>query len=227
MRTTTVGDIMTRNVITVGPTMPFKEIVDRLISAGISALPVIDKHGAVLGVVSEADLLRREEHQDDAPTAHPPVFAGHRTHEQWRKAAGLTAADVMTSPALTVSTGTGLPQVARRLAQAGVRRLVVVDDGKLVGVVARRDLLRIFLRGDPDIKAEIDRDVLAGALHANMTMVRATVEDGVVLLTGRLEYEADVATAARLCHDIPGVVSVRNRLDYLWNGAGKHPAASA
>jgi CBS domain-containing protein len=227
MRTTTVGDIMTRNVITVGPTTPFKEIVDRLVGAGISALPVIDKHGAVLGVVSEADLLHREEHQDDAATAHPPLFAGHRIHEQWRKAAGLTAADVMTSPALTVSIGTGLPQVARRLAQAGVRRLVVVDDGKLVGVVARRDLLRIFLRGDPDIKAEIDRDVLEGALHANMTMVRATVEDGVVLLTGRLEYEADVATAARLCHDIPGVVSVRNRLDYLWNGAGKHPAASA
>jgi CBS domain-containing protein len=109
MRTTTVGDIMTWNVITVGPTTP------------------------------------------------------------WRKAAGLTAADVMTSPAVTVSTGTALPQVARRLAPAGVRRLVVVDDGRLVGVVARRDLLRIFLRGDPDIKAEIDRDVLDGALHANMT----------------------------------------------------------
>jgi CBS domain-containing protein len=221
MQTTTVGDVMTRDVITVGPTTPFKDVVDRLVGAGISAIPVIDKHGAIVGVVSEADLLYREEHEDDAPTAHPPVFAGHRTREQWRKAAGLTAADLMTSPVLTVSAGTGLPQVARRLAQAGVRRLVVVDDGKVVGVVARRDLLRIFLRGDPDIQAEIDRDVLAGALHANMTMVRATVDDGVVMLTGQLEYEADVATATRLCHDIPGVVSVWNRLDYLWNGAGK------
>lgn len=218
MTMTTVSDVMTRDVVTVGSTTPFKDLVELMVHQGVSALPVVDRAGNLLGVVSEADLLCKEEHADDDPDAAPPRFAGHRVRDQWRKAGGLTAVDVMTSPVLSIPSDATLPEVARYLAHAGVRRLCVVEDGRLVGVVARRDLLRPFQRSDEEIKAEVDTDVLDHAVHARPTMVRATVVKGVVLLTGRLEYQGDVSTAVRLIRAIPGVVAVRNRLDWQWNG---------
>lgn len=220
MQTTTVADVMTAQVISVTPGTTVKDIISLLDAHAISAVPVLDPHGTLVGVVSDADLLRRQEHQDDGPGAHVSLFAGHRTRAEWDKASGVTAADVMTSPALTVNPGSSLPHAARLLAQGGIRRLFVVHDGLMVGVVSRRDLLRCFLRADADIKADIDRDVLGRIMKANMTMVRATVEDGVVMLTGQLEYEADVALAVRLCGSVPGVVEVTNRLGYIWNGQG-------
>lgn len=216
----TVRDVMTRDVITAESSTPFKDLVELIVDNGVSALPVVDHVGNLLGVVSEADLLRKEEHADDQPTTAPPRFAGHKVRDHWRKATGLTATEVMTSPVLSVTADTALPEVARHLASAGVRRLCVTDDGRLVGIVARRDLLRPFLRGDDEIQAQIDTEVLDQALHANLTMVRATVEHGVVMLTGRLEYQGDVSTAIRLIRAIPGVVAIRNRLDWLWNGPG-------
>jgi CBS domain-containing protein len=222
VQTMTVADVMTTQVVSVTPAAAVKDIIDLLDVHGISAVPVLDPHGTLVGVVSEADLLRRQEHQDDDAAARAPLFAGHQTREQWRKAGGLTAADVMTSPALTVGATSSLPHAARLLAQADVRRLFVLHDGLMIGVVSRRDLLHNFLRADADIKADIDRDVLGRILKANMNMVRATVEHGVVMLTGQLEYEADVALAVRLCGSVPGVVRVTNRLDYIWNGQGTH-----
>jgi CBS domain-containing protein len=225
MRKTTVGDVMTRNVITVGPATPFKDVVELIVGDGVSAAPVVDGHGTLLGVVSEADLLLRQEHQDDDSGAGPSIFAGRQVRDLWRKAAGRTAAEMMTSPPLTVRSEATLPSAARLLSRSGVRRLCVVDGTRLVGVLARRDLLRAFLRAGEDIQAEIDTDVFEGSLHANRNNVRATVEHGVVMLTGRLEYEDDVATAVRLIRAVPGVVEVKDRLDYVWNGASRHTGA--
>jgi CBS domain-containing protein len=227
MRQRTVTDVMTTTVITTTPTSAVKDVIELLDTHEISAVPVVDAHGAVLGVVSEADLLRRQEHQDDRDGTALSVLAGRRTREEWRKSGGHTAADVMTAPALTVDSTASLPHAARLLAKAGVRRLVVLHDGLMVGVLARRDLLHCFLRTDSDIESEVDTEVLDRALHANMTMVRATVEHGVVMLTGQLEYEADVAVAVRLCGSVPGVVDVTNRLDYVWRGQGVHSEQGA
>jgi len=221
MLTATVGDVMTRDVITVEPATPFKDVVDLMVNKGISALPVVDRACTLLGVVSEADLLCKEQHADEDDAAGPPhYFVGRQARAHWRKAAGLTALDVMTSPALSISSDASLPEAARQLANARVRRLCVVDDGRLVGIVARRDLLRPYLRGDGAIQEQVDAEVLDHALHANPTMVRATVEHGVVMLTGRLPYQGDVAVAVRLTRAVPGVVAVRNRLDWFWNGPG-------
>jgi len=225
LRTTaTVEDVMTREVVTTGPATPFKDLIELLSAHSISAVPVMDGDGQLIGVVSETDLLCRQEHQDDPGHTGPSFFAGHATREHWRKAAALTAAEVMTSPPLTTTPETALSVAAGLLAQAGVRRLFVVDKGKLVGVLARRDVLSTFLRTDGDIRAEINDAVFDHALHANRNNVLATVEHGVVLLTGRLEYEADVATAERRVESIPGVVEVKNRMDYVWNGLGAHTA---
>jgi len=215
---TTVADIMTRNVVTVGPKTPFKDIVEILADAGISAVPVLDPNGTVLGVVSEADLLCRQEHRDDLDEHHSPLFSGHHARDQRRKSAALTAADLMTAPALTITATALLHVAARVLARADVRRLFVVDGRQLIGVLSRRDLLKTFLTTDQELRATIDREVFDHVLHANPDNVLATVEHGVVLLTGRLEYEGDVTIALRLTKAIPGTVDVKNRLDYTWNG---------
>lgn len=218
MKQPIVADVMTRELVTVFPETPFKDVVDLIVGHEISAVPVVDAHNRLLGVVSEADLLCKEEHVDDEDDAHPAFFAGPRTRAGYRKAAGLTARDVMTSPALTIGSQAFLPSAARELAHAHVRRLFVLENGKLAGVIARRDLLRGFLRSDKDIQEAVERDVFHDALWANPGMVRATVRHGVVTLTGRLEYEADVDIAEHLVKALPGVVGVRNRLLFVWNG---------
>ena len=106
----------------------------------------------------------------------------------------------------------------RLLTKSGVRRLFVLDGEHLVGVIARRDVLRTFLRTDEDLQIDVDHTVFGDALHADRNNVLASVEHGVVMLTGRLEYEADVATAERLTLAVPGVVAVRNRMDFVWQG---------
>ncbi|MEV7098611.1 CBS domain-containing protein [Amycolatopsis sp. NPDC051045] len=219
---TTVGDVMTRAVITVGPELPFKDLVQVIVTSGVSAVPVVTPEGTMIGVVTEADLLCRQAHEDDVPGAACPHFAGHLTKEDWRKAAGQTAATLMSTSPDTTSPAATLPAVARLLTQRRVRRLFVLQDEKLVGVVARRDVLRSFLRTDDDVQSDVDHTVFDEALHANRNNVLASVEHGVVLLTGRLEYEADVATAERMTRAVPGVVDVRNRMDFVWTGQGAH-----
>jgi CBS domain-containing protein len=132
----------------------------------------------------------------------------------------MTAAPVTTTPAAS------LPEVARLLTKSGVHRLFVLDGEHLVGVVARRDVLRTFLRTDEDLRTDVDHTVFGDALHADKNNVLASVEHGVVMLTGRLEYEADVATAERLTRAVPGVVEVRNRMDFVWTGQGVHTTAT-
>lgn len=226
MRKMTVADVMTRELITVVPDAPYKDIVDFIVGEGISAVPVVAADGRPVGVVSEADLLRKEEHLDDDPDAGPSPFALPATRQRWRKAAGLTARELMTSPVRTVRSDAELPSAARELARSGVRRLFVVDEDRLVGVLSRRDLLRGFLRGDNEIRADIEREVLVRNLWADLSTVQVTVRHGVVTLTGRLEYQAEVELAGLQAKAIPGVIAVHNRLGYLWTGESRRPDAS-
>lgn len=226
MRTSaTVGHVMTREVITATPATSFKDLIAMIVTNGVSAVPVVNPDGELLGVVTEADLLCRQAHQDDNLGAGCPHFAGHLTREDWRKASAQTAVTLMTAAPVTTTPSATLPEVARLLTKSGVRRLFVLDDAHLVGVVARRDVLRTFLRTDEDLQIDVDHTVFGDALHADRNNVLASVEHGVVMLTGRLEYEADVATAERLTLAVPGVVAVRNRMDFVWQGQGPKPIA--
>jgi CBS domain-containing protein len=215
-----VRDVMTRELIIARPTTPYKQLVSRMIANRISGLPVVDRAGRLLGVVSETDLLCRAEQGDDGPVpTRPGRFAGHTTRSRWYKATGLTANAVMTAPAVTVSADETLATVAQRFAETGLRRLCVTDtDGRLVGMLGRQDLLRPFLRCDQDIQHEVETQVLKRTLHATAAAARATVDNGVVLLTGRLEYQGDVTVASDLARHVPGVIAVHNRLDWQWNG---------
>lgn len=221
MSESTVADVMTRDVVHVAPDTPYKDIVDFVVGGAISAVPVVDAHGSLVGVVSESDLLCKQEFHD---VDRSP---SRRARAQWQKAIGTTARDLMTGPAATITPEVGVTEAAGRLARSGLRRLFVVDGDRLVGVLARRDILRGFLRGDADIQRDIEQEFRDHRLTVDRARVRVTVRDGMVWLTGRLEWQGDVALADRLAKGAPGVVGVRNRLDYFWIGAGPRADAPA
>ncbi|WP_236794259.1 CBS domain-containing protein [Amycolatopsis sp. GM8] len=210
MRTLTVGEVMTRDVCAVPPDAEFKEIAVLLARRRISAVPVVENGGTLLGVVSEADLLPKEEHVGER-TRH----AGHRVRRH--KAEASRARDLMTAPARTIDIDVPLPVAARELAASGMRRLFVMDGERLVGVLARRDLLGVFLRPDGELKAEIETEVFGHALLASPGCYSVTVRGGEVLLLGRVERRSQVTAAGKLTALVPGVVEVRNRLDYVWD----------
>ncbi|MET8582346.1 CBS domain-containing protein [Streptomyces collinus] len=200
-----VSDVMTQTVAAVGRRAPFKEIVRLMQDWRVSALPVIEGEGRVVGVVSEADLLPKEELRDDPDARYLQL----RQPVDVAKADALTAGDLMSSPAVTVGAGATLAEAARIMAHEGVKRLPVVDDMDLLaGVVSRADLLKVFLRDDEDIAGEVRREVVAHLFRPPSSAVHVEVLDGVVTLTGRLADTALVPVAARLIRAVEGVVDV-------------------
>lgn len=205
-----VGDVMTRDVARVERGAAFKEIVRVLTERKVSALPVVDAAGRVVGVVSEADLLPKEEFRDSDPDRRTQL----RRLSDLAKAGSVTAGELMTSPALTVTADETLAQAARTMAHARVKRLPVVDAaGLLAGIVSRADLLKVFLREDEDIAEEVRREVVAYLFPGPASGVRVTVTEGVVMLHGRVRDRSLVPVAARLVRAVEGVVDVRFDLE--------------
>jgi CBS domain-containing protein len=201
-----VSDVMTRAVAAVGDHALFKEIVRTLRDRRVSALPVVDGEGRVVGVVSEADLLSKEGFRDGDPGL-PPSRADVAGLD---KAGATTAAELMTSPAVTTRADATLAQAARIMARHGVKRLPVVDGTRVLrGIVSRADLLKVFLREDGEIAEEVRREVVAYLFPLPASAVRVDVEDGVVTLAGRVRDTALVPVAARLVRAVEGVVDVR------------------
>jgi len=215
MHNPTVATVMTKDPYTVKPDTDFKTIVDLLAAKQISAVAVVTGDGLPLGVVSEADLLRKQEN-DGADEQHT-LFAGREARRRTRKAAAIQAKDLMTASVYSVAPDDTVTFAARELARRGVRRLFVIDDGKIVGVVSRRDLLSLFRRSDEDIQHEVMQEILVRTLWADPKSVNVTVVDGVVTMLGRLERKCEVDIAGRLVPKIPGVIEVHNRMDYTWN----------
>jgi CBS domain-containing protein len=208
----TVGEVMTREVRVVRRSTPLKEIARQLVEHGVSAMPVLDEEDRLLGVVSEADLVSRESR--DARE--------DRRRRPFRRllSPGGTAKDLMTTPVITVSAGTTVSRAARMMQARGVKRLVVVDpEGRLVGLVSRADLVRVFLRDDDDIRREVVQDVLVRMLRADPELVNVRVEDGVVILSGRLEQRSQIPIAVRLTRAVDGVVDVVSHLGYTVDDA--------
>ncbi|HWD45012.1 MAG TPA: CBS domain-containing protein [Actinomycetota bacterium] len=208
-----VKDLMTTQVVTVGPETPFKEIVARLAEHRISALPVVDDDGLVLGVVSEADLLLKEEFPD--PDQDVRLLWSRRRRLEREKAAGATARDLMTVAVVSISGEATVPEAARRMHTAKVKRLPVVDErGRLVGIISRADLLRVFTRSDQDIRREILDGVIVGEFMLDPSRFFVQVHEGVVVLEGRVEQRSLLPWVIRAVHGVEGVVRVENRLAY-------------
>ncbi|GAA3246311.1 CBS domain-containing protein [Streptomyces thermocoprophilus] len=189
----TVSDVMTHTVVAVGSKASFKEIVALMDEWKVSALPVLAGEGRVVGVVSEADLLPKEEFRD----------TDQGDMAERIKAEALTAGDLMSAPAVTVHADATVAEAARIMARRHVKRLPVVDGvGLLQGVVSRSDLLKVFLRPDEEIDQEIRHGVL-NLLPPGDTLT-ASVDDGVVTLSGALPDRGLLPVIARAVRAVEG-----------------------
>jgi CBS domain-containing protein len=208
-----VKDLMTTEVVTVGPATPFKEIVARLAEHQVSAVPVVDDARRVLGIVSEADLLLKEEFPD--PDQDVPLFWTKRRRLEREKAAGSTARDLMSVTVVSVSPDATVAEAARRMHRASVKRLPVTGEGgRLVGIVSRSDLLKVFNRPDHAIRCEIMDDLIVGECMMAPSRFFIHVDDGVVVLQGRVERRSLIPYLVRAVHGVEGVVGVEDRLAY-------------
>jgi CBS domain-containing protein len=206
MQHRSVADVMTREVVRVAPETGFRGILALLAEFHITAVPVVDGDDRPIGIVSEADLMRVQAAQDDPSglLAAPAAGGG-------REAA--TAGELMTSPAICTSPGTSVVAAARLMNRHQVKRLPVVDgNGRLVGMVSRSDLLRVFLRDDQAIRSEIVEDVLAQVAGVSPAEVGVEVDQGRVTLSGTIAAPHLVPIVLRLCRSVDGVVSVTDRL---------------
>ena len=210
----TVKEVMSAEVVAVRRGASFKEMAASLRRYRISAFPVIDDDGRVIGVVSEADLLAKEALADDQ-AGIPGAVAGLLHHKQHEKADALTAAEMMTHPAVTVRPDDSVEHAARMMYTLQVKRLPVVDAGGcLIGIVSRSDVLAVFDRPDSEILAEITDDVILRDFLIDPAMFVVTISDGVVTIRGNVESaKLGHELVAKIRH-VRGVVAVRDELSY-------------
>lgn len=208
----TVSDVMSTEVISVRTTTRFHDIAALLATHRIGAVPVLNPDDTIAGVVSGTDLLHKVEYADGVDAG---LLRRLTRRSSARKAEGRTATDVMTAPAVTVPGGSSIVAAAKLMDAAAVTHLPVVDDlGRLVGVVSRGDLLKVFLRTDDEIRHEVVHDVFGRQMWIGPTEVAVEVDHGIVTLRGTLEQKSLVTIAASLVHSVDGVVGVTNHLTY-------------
>ena len=212
MRHYQVRDVMTANPMTVTPATPLKNVAEILVRGRIGVVPVLTPQGRVAGVVAEGDLLRKEQLRRD-PDGRHSLHLPYRVRRDIATAE--TAGELMDRYPATVQDGTSVTEAARLMDRHQCRFLLVTgEDGKLLGVVTARDLLRVFLRADATIKAEISRDVLTRYLGTNPVLVQVDVTDGVVRLTGELERKSMLAAVLSAVRAVDGVIDVTAQLHY-------------
>ncbi|WP_031078884.1 CBS domain-containing protein [Streptomyces sp. NRRL WC-3742] len=223
MRHRIVGELMTSAVVHVRPDTGFKEIARLLAEHDITSVPVLDDQDRPIGLVSEADLLLNEAGQEDpaglllVPSLSPAEQA---------KSRAATAEHLMTSPAVCARPEWTVVEAARLMQRQQLKRLPVVDEaGRLVGIVSRSDLLRVFLRHDRAIREEIRQDVLSRTLGISPDSIDVQVADGQVTLTGTVAHRSLPPVVERLCRGVDGVITVTSRLDHRTDTTvAPHPA---
>ncbi len=203
----TVADVMTEDVVAVGPDEDFKTVARLMHLHEVSALPVVDHDGKLVGIVSESDLLAKERERG----ANRPLL-GLRWHED-NLAAARRAGDVMTSPAICIAPDASIPEAARLMYREAVKRLPVIDQtGDLLGIVSRADLLKTFTRSDESIRRDIIADVLKKSLSIDPRTVRVDVLNGLVRLSGEVESKSLATLVVKMVERVEGTVAVDSKL---------------
>jgi len=209
----TVLDVMTSEVTTASPSDGFKEVAERLFTTGLSALPVVDENRKVLGIISEADLLLKEGADFDNGR-----HFGRRARREALKAQALVASEAMTRPAITIQAHETVAGAARMMHKRGLKHLPVVDsEDRLLGVVSRHDLIKVFSRSDESIKDEVIKGVFGRDLMIDTLGVVVEVEAGVVTFAGEVERKSEVPIITFLVSAMDGVVAVNNTLTFRWD----------
>jgi CBS domain-containing protein len=221
-----VEQLMSRDVITVTPQTTLKQVAELLADHRIAGVPVCDADGHLLGVVSEADILWKE-------LGARPGGGGmldrvlELAYGQGKRLAAVTAGEAMTSPATTIGPAASVAWAAELMTNLKINRLPVVENDKLVGIIARADLVRAFTRSDEEIEDEINDDVLLHTLWVDPDTVSLTVVHGMVTISGEVENRSTAELIEAYIRRVPGVVSVHSDLRYRFDDLARRVAASA
>ncbi len=220
-------DVMTTKLVTAEADTSVRDIAKLMLAHHISGVPIVDKSQRVLGMVSEGDLMRRPESETERKSSWwlEAVFSARDKAEDYIKAHGTTAGDVMTRDVLTVGEDMSVGDVARLLEQRRIKRVPVVRDGKLVGIISRANLLHGLVAGGPgELRTDVadDRSIraalfktLADEAGINTAMVNVIVTDGVVQLWGVVDSAREKKAAQVAAETTAGVKSVENHLGQI------------
>jgi CBS domain-containing protein len=215
-----IKDVMTADIVSVKPSTPLKDVAELLLEYRISGVPVVDELGALVGVVSEADFVAKEAGVDERRSSWVSWLTGGTREDRHTETlvAARTAGEAMTSPVVTIGPEHPLSDAARRMTEFRINRLPVTDDGRLVGIVSRADIVRAYARTDEDLL-----HAATDALHAVDGLRVDGVHDGVVTLSGSVASEALYRAVHRIVLHLDGVVAIDDR-EVSWETVGAPPA---
>ena len=201
-----VSDVMTASPAAVGGDATLKQVAELMVDRGVSGIPVVDAEGRVLGVVSEADLVIKAASHPQRAGIYWRLFAPEGL--DIRRLQATTAAEAMSTPAVTVQGDQTVAEAARIMVDAGVKRLPVLVDGKLAGIVSRADIVRTFIRSDGEIWEELRNDVLASQLWIAPDTLDIEVTGGRVRISGQVKTRTEAQLVDAFAWRVPGVVTV-------------------
>ena len=222
-----VRDVMARDVVSVHPETALKDVAGLLVDNRISGVPVLDADRGVVGVVSEADLLIKQQGPDPIHHRRLARFFGDSSEarRQLAKLTAVTAGEAMTGPAVTIGSDRRVAEAAALMIARKVNRLPVVDDGQLVGIVTRADLVRAFVRSDAELADTIRDEVLLHILWLDPTLFSVTVSDGVATITGRVQRRSTAEMIAPTVSMLPGIIDVRAEVTWAVDDSEYTPSA--
>ncbi len=217
------ADVMQRNVVMVSPATPLREAARLMVERRVSGLPVVDSAGHLLGIVSEGDLLHRYETGTERTRSWwlDALAESSSLADDFIRSHGTTVADVMTRKVHTVSEDTALAEVADILDRRKVKRVPVVTEGRIVGIVSRADLLRAYLKeaagrpagaaADGDLRDRVDAAIARQPWAAN-GLINVSVDEGTVRVGGIMSSVEQKRALQIAIEEVPGVKQVRNEV---------------
>ena len=218
----TVNEVMTTHVVAVTKDASFRDIAAMLRQHRVSAFPVVDPDGKVVGVVSEADMLPKEALFAGFGN-QAPAGALDEPHNDFAKAAGVTAASIMTRVPITITPDEPVTSAARLMYSCKVKSLpVVTEHGYLIGIISRADVLSVYCRPAAEIRREITQDVIMTEFHGDPSRFTVTVKDGIVTVGGHPQTAQQGRDILAEVWHVEGVVSVRDRLTYPEERSSSH-----
>ncbi len=207
-----VGDLMTTEVLTIGPDAPLKEAATMMVKAGVSGLPVIDDRRRVIGIITEADFVTAEAERSWGRQRRR-LLANFFDETEVPEAR--TVADAMTKDPHGIDRESTVTEAARKMTELRVKRLpVVLPDGTLDGIISRADVMEAFARSDEELRREVVHDVAYDVMQLEDANLSIDVADGVVTLSGTVPTRSEARLLAELTIRVEGVVSVQNDLGW-------------